>query len=609
MGLFLVQTASARIDSLRHSVSEVVVTGTRAATDTRHLPLTVSVVGRERLNAAFRPSVLPTLSEQVPGLFVTSRGVLGYGVSTGAAGTIKVRGIGGGANMLVLVDGQPQYAGLMGHPIADAYQSMLAERVEMVRGPGSVIYGSNAMGGVMNIVTRRPQEGVQTDIRLGGGSYGTLTAEASNTVRQGKLSSVVGLSALHTDGHRPDMAFDQYTGFAKLGYDLSQRWSLMGDVSLTRFNASNPGTTSSPLIDNDSEITRGLASLNLTNDYGHTQGALRLFYNWGHHHIDDGYSQGGTPQANYYLHDDRMGGLSLYQAVRLWSGNHTTVGFDWFIFGGHAWNESKADASRSELADRHEHQLAGYLDFRQDLARWLTVDAGVRVDNHSQSGTEWVPQLGLTVRPDALSTVKATVGKSFRNPTIRELYMFRPANADLQPERMMNYELAYSRRMMDERLRVGFNVFYLKAENLISTTMVDGRPRNVNTGETENSGFEAEASFLPDSHWTLNANYSYLHTSAPITAAPRHKVYLGADYRLGRLGLGTGFQYFANLRTSESGPANGHAALLRLTAKYQIAKWLGAYLTGENLLAQRYEVNAGFPMPRATVMGGVNLAF
>ena len=93
---------------------------------------------------------------------------MGYGVSDGAAGSMNLRGIGGAAGMLILIDGHPQYMGLMGHPIADAYQSMLAERVEVLRGPASVLYGSNAMGGVVNIVTRKiQQDGVKTGARIG----------------------------------------------------------------------------------------------------------------------------------------------------------------------------------------------------------------------------------------------------------------------------------------------------------------------------------------------------------------------------------------------------------------------------------------------------------
>ena len=123
------------------AIDSVVVTGARYASDIRHLPMSVAVVDRDEIVRRQEASVLPLLTEQVPGLFVTGRGVMGYGVSDGAAGGISLRGIGGGsaAQMLVLIDGHPQYMGLFGHPIADAYQSMLAERVEVVRGPASVL--------------------------------------------------------------------------------------------------------------------------------------------------------------------------------------------------------------------------------------------------------------------------------------------------------------------------------------------------------------------------------------------------------------------------------------------------------------------------------------
>ena len=148
------------------TIDEVVVTGTRHQTDIRHLSQTVSVVNRKRIEQSMQPSLLPVLTEQVPGLFTTSRGVMGYGVSNGAAGGISLRGLSGGnARLMVLIDGHPQYAGIFGHPIADAYQTLLADRVEVLRGPASVLYGSNAMGGVVNIVTRKMhEEGIRTHL-------------------------------------------------------------------------------------------------------------------------------------------------------------------------------------------------------------------------------------------------------------------------------------------------------------------------------------------------------------------------------------------------------------------------------------------------------------
>ena len=155
------------------SLQEVVVTGSRNEVDVRYLPMTVNVIGRDQLTEQYQPSVLPTLMQQVPGLMVTSRAMMGYGVSNGAAGGINLRGITGGAGqLLVLIDGHPQYQGIYGHPISDSYQTLMAERVEVLRGPASVLYGSNAMGGVLNIVTRQQrQDGIHTSVNLGAGSY------------------------------------------------------------------------------------------------------------------------------------------------------------------------------------------------------------------------------------------------------------------------------------------------------------------------------------------------------------------------------------------------------------------------------------------------------
>lgn len=592
-------------------LAPAVVTGTRNATDIRHLPMTLSSISRAELTRNYQTSVLPTVSELVPGLFVTSRGMMGYGVSTGAAGSMKVRGIGSGAQTLVLIDGQPQYAGLMGHPIPDAYQTMMAEKVEILRGPASVLYGSNAMGGVMNIVTRKPlTDGSRTSVMLEGGSYGTFQGQATNQTRAGKFSSSAGINYGRTDGHRSNSNFEQMSGFAKLGYEISNKWSTAADLSLIHFNASNPGEESNPYIDNDSKITRGLASLQLTNDYGKLSGAVRAFYDWGHHNINDGYHPGGTPQTQLYLHNDFITGLTAYESAALFNGNRTTLGIDYQHFGGKAWNRVIETGEHKRLAQKEQDEVAGYVDFRQDISQILTLDAGLRVDWHSQTGTEIVPQGGLTLHLPSDAQIRAMVSKGFRNPVIREMYMFRPANADLRPERLMNYEIAYSDLFFNRRLKIGLNLFYLKAENLISTTMADGRPLNVNTGATENSGIEFETSFRALDNLALNANYSYLHMSSPVTGAPEHKLYIGADYSLGDLSLSTGVQYIAALYMAASKNADKeYFTLWNLTASYRIIKIMKAFVRGENLLAQKYQTMQGFTMPRATVMAGVQLDF
>ena len=598
------------------TIGEVVVTGTRNETDVRHLPMTISVVNREQIELRNDPSLLPLLTEYIPGLFTTSRGLMGYGVSGGAAGGMSLRGIGGvpqeglpTTGMLVLIDGHPQYMGLMGHPISDAYQSLLAERVEVLRGPASVLYGSNAMGGVINIVTRKmQQDGIRTHVNVGYGSYNTLQSEVTNRIRKGRFTSIVSGSYNRTDGHRKDMEFEQYGGYAKFGYEISDAWNVWADVNLTHFDASNPGEISNPLLDNDQRITRRMTSFALANHYAKTSGALSFFYNWGKHWINDGYHLGGDP-LDYRFHSrDRMLGVSWYQSVQLFEGNRLTVGFDYFHFGGEAWNKTLA-GERDTQADKTQDDVAGYIDFRQNLGDWLTFDVGLRVDHHSQVGTEWVPQIGFSFHLPENGEVKLMASKGFRYPTIREMYMFRPANPDLKPERLWSYELSFAQRLLDGRLSYGVNVFYIDGENLIMRVPIDGRPLNVNTGKIENSGIEAQVAYRIVPAWSVDANYSYLHMDNPVLASPEHKLYVGTAFSKGRWNVSTGLQYVAGLYKELDPEETEDFLLWNVRGSFRVLDGFDVWVKGENLLAQRYEINAGFPMPKATVMAGVNIKF
>lgn len=94
-------------------------------------------------------------------------------------------------------------------------------------------------------------------------------------------------------------------------------------------------------------------------------------------------------------------------------------------------------------------EFAGYVDFRQDINSWLSLDAGVRIDHHSHVGTEWIPQGGLAFHLPRQAELKAMVSKGFRNPTIREMYMFPPQNPDLKAESLMNYELSFTGQLWE----------------------------------------------------------------------------------------------------------------------------------------------------------------
>lgn len=616
LAILLASTSmNAQTDSI--ALQDVVVTGTRNATDTRHLPMTVTVVGREKLTEQNQPSVLPTVMQQVPGLFVTSRGMMGYGVSTGAAGGINLRGLNSSAGqVLVLIDGHPQYNGVYGHAISDSYQTLMAERVEVLRGPASVLYGSNAMGGVVNIVTRSLPEGhnsVATNIIMGAGSYGTMQTEASNQVRNGKFISTAALQYNRTDNHRPHMGFEQYGGYVKLGYHLSKHWNTYADIDLTHFNASNPGEVTAPKLENDQWITRGATNLVLENHYAKTNGALSVYDNFGRHKINDGYNDDGksTPQTDFFRSKDAVGGVSWYQSTQLFDGNRITVGADYQHIYGHAYYTDRKTGETVTTPRRlmqsthtHENEVAGYIDIRQNLLRVFTIDAGLRYDHHSTAGGEWVPQAGLVYRPIPTAELKASLSKGFRNPTTKEMYLYGTANHDsLYAERMMSYELAWKQRLLDGLLTYGVNLFIIDGDNMIQT--VAGK--NMNTDEFRNSGAEVEATYHINHHWAVNTNHSFLHMRKKIASAPTYKSFLGADYHCGKWAVNAGVQYFNHLYTD-----NQHTesfTLLNAAISYAAHKNIGFWLRGENLLAQHYETYRGYPMPKATFMGGVKATF
>lgn len=612
--LFYYPLSASVNDTIR--LDDVIVTGSMPKVNLRNLPMSISVVSESQIEARKDNSLLPLLTEEVPGLFITQRGVMGYGVAGGAAGGISIRGIGGAptAGVLVLIDGHPQYMGLMGHPLADSYQSMMTERVEVVRGPASVLYGSNAMGGVINIISKQhKEEGIHNRARVMYGSYNTLSAEVASGAKHNKYSSTLNLGYNRSDGHRQDMEFEQFTGYARIGYDINSNWKSFADFNLSKTLSSNPGTITAPIFDNDADILRGVASAVIENEYLNTSGAFKFFYNFGKHEINDGYPATSTHfQETRFSSNDIMLGFSAYQSYSLFKGNKTTAGFDFQQFGGEAIQKYPLGMiSDSTLADVSINNIAGYVNVQQSvLSNKITINAGIRLDHHELKGSEWIPQLGLSYSPTPYTSLKAIMSKGFRNPTIRELYMFLPRNPDLEAERLMNYEVSLLQSFPNSRVSMGVNLFYIKGDNMIITIPVNGRPLNINSGEVENKGVELTVNYHATENLRLSANYSLLDMTYKIVGAPEHKFYVSGNYSYNKWNLSSGLQYLGNLYTTIIPEVKKeNALLLNARINYNALDWMNLFVRGENLLDNKYEINAGYPMPGITLFGGIGLSF
>ena len=314
------------------TLDEVVVTGSNNAVSRNLLPYTVSTVGSSRIAASGQTKLLTAISGQVPGLFISQRSNFGFGISTGGSGGIKIRGVGGSPTnaVLMMVDGQPQFAGIYSHHVADFYEAEYVERVEVLRGPASVLYGSNAMGGVINVITRNAdRQGFHASLTSQYGSYNTWQSSLNATARYGRFSALVSASHGRSDGTVENFDFRQGSVYAKLGYEFSDSWKLQADYTLMKFVGNDPlyakieNPESTDIYRQD--IVRGEGSLALSNSYGRTNGTMRVYYSYGNHFIAD-------PDYFHSL-DDRFGVLA-YQNVDLWKGAAATLGFDFNRYTG-----------------------------------------------------------------------------------------------------------------------------------------------------------------------------------------------------------------------------------------------------------------------------------
>lgn len=599
--------AGAAVPEVTDTLRESVVTGTRVSMVRDLIPVPVSTVGRRELDESDAVTIFPALMEQVPGLFITTRGTSGYGVSGGAAGGISLRGLGAGSGrVLILIDGHPQFESIYGHPVADEYLSVNVQGVEVSRGSSSVLYGSNAMGGAINIITRRPvKEGNSMDLKLTGGSYGTFRATVSDSYRKGRFNANVSGSYDRTDGHRENSAFNSKGAYARLGYDISGNWTANSNFSIMNAFSMNPGSVDAPMTDGTADVTRAMAALSIDNDYGCTKGSVSLFYSRGSHIINDGYTPGGTPQPYLFHGTDYMGGATIWQAARIFEGNMLTGGFDLKLYGGNAYRNPETEIYADHI---NLHEYAVYLFDQQEAGRF-SLNAGIRLESHKLYGLIAVPQAGVSFKAGRNTVLKASASKGFRTPNMRELYMYAVANEDLLPEEAWTFDLSMSQKAFGDRLRAEISLFHIRGSNMIEVVAVDGRMQNHNTGAFANYGAELALTGRISENFSAECNYSYLYMDKPVTGAPEHKGYLGARWNSGRFSARLGMTGIAGLYllTGDS-PVKESYVTVNARAAWQATGNIELFIRGENLTGSSYSTMYGFPMPGATVYGGMGIS-
>lgn len=578
-------------------IEEVIVTGTPVKINRNNLPLSVSVVTSQQINESSETSILPILSGRIPGLFVTERGVTGFGVATGSAGQISIRGIGGSptTGVLMLIDGHPQFMGIMGHPLPDSYVSSDIERVEVIRGPGSVLYGTNALGGAINLITKKQtNEGFNSNIRLMYGSYNTQKYMGSAGYKKDKLSLFASVNHNSTDGHRSNSFFKITNGYTKITYDINKHISLNTDFSLAAFEASDPGPdTLKAKVGQTIDISRGYGAFSIENKFDKISGSAKLFYNFGEHDITDGFH---SIDHNY--------GLNIVESLKLFKGNTISLGFDYMNYGGIAENLKAMGGKGIVFADTTVTETSFYGLIQQTLANNISLNAGLRFFKNNISGTEILPTLGISWTANDNTTFKTSYSKGFRSPTIRELFLWGP-NPALKPESINNYEAAIFKSYFDSKLKLELTAFAIDGDNLIITVPLKGLQ---NAGAVNNKGIEftADASLLKN--LSTHLAYSFIKMKTPVYATPEHQLFISCTYKLGANTFNLNLQQVNNLDTDPTPKTTKqNYTLVNAKVNRRLCNYADFFISAENILNQKYEQNRYYPMPGTTLFAGINL--
>jgi len=319
-------------------------------------------------------------------------------------------------------------------------------------------------------------------------------------------------------------------------------------------------------------------------------------------------------------------GVMVYQGLKLFPGHVFTLGLDYMNYGGQGSpivtvlrnedgtvimpptfelspvNDTWIDMSNTGL----------YATVQQELWDQLTLNGGLRYEMNSTYGNEWIPQLGVSWNPQTFTTLKASVSKGYRAPSLRELYLFPPANDGLVPERMINYELGWRQQWLKGSIKTELNTFVNDGKNLIVLVppAAPPPPQYQNSGQFNNKGIEFMISYTSRNGLRLHSNYTFIHMKTPLPGTPEHNLFASAAYRYKKWHFRTKLQSIFRLY-NQSGQGveiiEKDYQLLGVRVGYQVTRFLNLYLAGNNLLNQTYQINFGYPMPGIHIMGGANL--
>jgi vitamin B12 transporter len=436
-------------------LGKVVVTATRTETEISEVPQSMSVITKEEIQTS-PDRTIGEILQRAPAVQVTQNGPMG------ALAVPQVRGSTAG-QVLILLNGQR---------LNDAQNGLYdlnnlpvpkedIERIEVLRGGASALYGADALAGVVNIITKTPTAKPSTSVSASYGRFDTQQYSLSHRWKPGPFSYGISLGREKSDGYRENSQYDAWILGGEMGYNLTSQSEVKFSARYVQQEVGVPGSVDFP--DPDDRQKDGNTLLNLSYQGRITPRLKFGFRGWHNQYRNsfDAGSQGILSMGTSALHKSSESGGDFQTTYQL--------GKRHLIVGGLEVIGDRVNSSSFGVEEATRGAV--YLQDEVEIAKPLTATLGLRYDLHSDYNNQLDPRLGVLLRLPAEVRLRASAGRSFRAPTFNDLYWpasaYTAGNPNLQPETAWNYELGAEKNFQN-LAAIKIAGFYRDVKDLIN---------------------------------------------------------------------------------------------------------------------------------------------
>ena len=593
-------------------LEEIVVTATKSERKVADVTSSVSVIDEEEIEASNDNYVMDIIGN-LPGVFVQKDNVYGRQ-------GIVIRGLGSnGRRLQTLIDGRPVKMGIFGCTVTQTLPLSNVERIEIIRGPESVLYGSDALGGVINIITKRMKEdGFETDGLLSYGGYDISHGQLSHGGKKGAFDYYFTFDQKYMDGHRANSRYKGYDLTGRMGYRLNDVYRI--ELLAKHFDdeAHDPGPKSAPFTNDDRKRFKRLSfDLDLIAEWDKVNTSITLYQNRGHHRFT-------MPTIRDYWHSrDRITGILSKASIDMLEcgdlEDNLLIGYDWYREFGKTQEPWNSSVPSPPFHPGHWHRTNHDMYVFNELV-WgnLINTIGGRVHYDRITDWEFMPHFGILYHLSQDTRVRGKISKGFRTPKFNELYLFPPSTEDLDPEKVWSYEVGGDHNFTNW-LSAEINFFYMDIDNFIQRRFNPSPPPRyifMNTGTFVIKGIESGLNLRPLPNLEVTFYYTFMNVGnsrADRKSSPKHTFNILADYTRGDFSISFDCEYVDGLY--EENEATGRIEdvdeyfIANLKASYWINSHWQAFLGIDNIFNSNYEMYPEYPMPGTTVISGLRFKF